>query len=105
MDNCGKENKNKDVVSYCSYLVDCGLFAKVELAYLPVGHTHEDIDQFFFVLGCYFKTHNALTVNELKNNIFKASNKVKLVHHIESVAQFKQMMEANNWIEQLNGKF
>jgi hypothetical protein len=105
MDNCGRENKNKDIMAYCSFLVDCGLFSKVEVTFLPVGHTHEDIDQLFSVFSAYFKCHNAITINELKKNIITASSKVKLVTHIEQVAQIKQMMQEQHWIEPVFGNF
>ena len=45
MDNCFRENKNVYVLGYLSWLVERGVFEKVELSFLPVGHTHEDIDQ------------------------------------------------------------
>ena len=72
MDNCVRENKNKYVLGFLAYLVETGVFSevkcigillvtyviyycgrstytgcffKIELGFLMVGHTHEDIDQ------------------------------------------------------------
>jgi hypothetical protein len=46
-DNSWGENKNQWVLAFCAWLVKIGLFHEVVLSFLPVGHTHEDIDQFF----------------------------------------------------------
>ena len=47
MDNCGRENKNRYVLAVCNMLVAKGIFKKVKLSFLPVGHTHDDCDQMF----------------------------------------------------------
>jgi hypothetical protein len=39
------DNKNKYVLSYLNHLVHRNIFSQIELSFLPVGHTHEDIDQ------------------------------------------------------------
>ena len=43
----GREVKNIFVLFFCTLVVGAGLFEKVKLSFLPVGHTHEDIDQLF----------------------------------------------------------
>ena len=45
LDNCGGENKNWHVVHFCNLLVAMGRVKCIELSFLPVGHTHIDIDQ------------------------------------------------------------
>ena len=47
LDNCGSENKNRYVFAYLSLLVARGVFDTVQLGFLMVGHTHEDIDALF----------------------------------------------------------
>ena len=44
MDNCSGENKNNFVLAFLSMLTTRRVFAIVEVAFLLVGHTHEDID-------------------------------------------------------------
>lgn len=45
LDNTTKDNKNRFFFAFCEYLVHIGLFARVTVNFLPVGHTHEDIDR------------------------------------------------------------
>ena len=64
MDNTCRENKNRYVLTFCAALVHLQIFKKVskllrhnhvfkffylkvQINFLPVGHTHEDIDQVF----------------------------------------------------------
>ena len=44
LDNTTKENKNQYVEAYLSSLVTEGVFDVVVMTFLPVWHTHEDID-------------------------------------------------------------
>eukprot|EP00112_Aurelia_sp_Birch-Aquarium-sp1_P005746 Seg1651.1 transcript_id=Seg1651.1/GoldUCD/mRNA.D3Y31 product="hypothetical protein" protein_id=Seg1651.1/GoldUCD/D3Y31 len=45
MDNCWRENKNVYVLGACALLVKLKVLKKIQLSFLMVGHTHEDIDQ------------------------------------------------------------
>lgn len=47
LDNTSKENKNSTVLVYLAILLLKGVFDSVTVSFLPVGHTHEDIDQLF----------------------------------------------------------
>jgi len=40
---------------YLKYLVDCGIFEHIYLNFLPVGHTHCDIDQLFSRVATFLK--------------------------------------------------
>ena len=53
-DNCG-ENKNKVLIDFVTDLVRRGVFVKAKLGFLMVGHTHEDIDQFFSIISIHLK--------------------------------------------------
>lgn len=46
----GSENTSKTFYSLCEHLVRIGIFDRIDVARLPVGHTHEDIDALFGVL-------------------------------------------------------
>ena len=47
LDNTVRENKNSIVFGYLSMLVKQGVFRKVKVNFLLVGHTHDHIDQTF----------------------------------------------------------
>lgn len=51
----GPDMKSKQFIAFCAYLVEKGVFEKVKLSYLIVGHTHEDIDQYFSCISRYIK--------------------------------------------------
>ena len=54
LDNCS-ENKNRVLFAFLSDLVERKVFDKVYAGFLMVGHTHEDIDQFFSVIASWLK--------------------------------------------------
>ncbi|WAR06068.1 hypothetical protein MAR_021437, partial [Mya arenaria] len=41
------QNKNRYMLGFLAMLVHLGVFRKIKLSFLMVGHTHEDIDQLF----------------------------------------------------------
>ena len=47
LDNTVRENKNSTVFGYLSMLVKQGVFRKVKVNFLLVGHTNDHIDQMF----------------------------------------------------------
>ena len=48
------DNKSETMMMFCQWLVENGVFKKIKICYLIVGHTHEDIGTFFlFFLICY----------------------------------------------------
>ena len=42
-----KQNKGNGLFGFLAWLESAGIFRDIEVAFLPVGHTHSDIDQFF----------------------------------------------------------
>ena len=44
LDNTARENKNSIVFGYLSMLVERGIFKKIKVNFLLVGHTHDHID-------------------------------------------------------------
>ena len=57
-DNCAPENKNHWVLAALCWFVHLGLFDTVVLSFLPVGHTHEDIDALFSIHGRHIHKHS-----------------------------------------------
>jgi len=61
LDNYTAENKNKAFFTFCGSLVAMGVLDHVQINYLCVGHTHEDIDQIFGCIRGSLKTATVLT--------------------------------------------
>ena len=46
LDNCWRENKNNTLINWLASLVERGLFpGGIEVGFLPMGHTHNEVDQ------------------------------------------------------------
>jgi hypothetical protein len=65
LDNTSKQNKNRYVFAFLAWLVVLGLLTDVLVSFLPVGHTHEDIDQMFSRFNSYLRHHDAHSRPEL----------------------------------------
>lgn len=72
VNNCTRENKRKYFLSYLESLIARGVFQCVQVSFLPVGHTHEDIDQSFSVITRHLKHKATHTLSELHSEIDKA---------------------------------
>lgn len=55
LDNTSKDNKNHTVFGFLAWLVAEGHFVNATISFLPVGHTHEDIDALFGVVVRYLR--------------------------------------------------
>ena len=67
LDNTCRENKNQFVLTFLAVVVQLGLFKEVQVGFLMVGHTHEDIDQLFSCVSRYLDRHSAY---KLPGNFF-----------------------------------
>ncbi|XP_071181315.1 uncharacterized protein [Mytilus edulis] len=65
-DNCWRENKNRYVLGFCELLVHQRIFNEVHLSFLPVGHTHEDVDAAFSRIAETLRRNDAETMPRLK---------------------------------------
>ncbi|KXJ18305.1 hypothetical protein AC249_AIPGENE23463 [Exaiptasia diaphana] len=93
MDNCYRECKNKYVMAFASYLVEIELFKEVYVSYLMVGHTHEDVDQFFSRISLKLRSNNVWTLPQLHNTIRSSYNPVP-----ES-CDVKVMFDISGWLK------
>lgn len=75
------------MLGFMAYLILRGYFkGGIVLSFLPVGHTHEDIDQFFSRLATYLLAHNAISRLDLAYAIrqayqMKGTATFSLTHH------------------------
>jgi hypothetical protein len=65
------DNVSKDTFAMCQLLVARGLFQKVVLSRLLVGHTHEDIDAMFGMIWTAFREAHIHTPTEFKSKFLK----------------------------------
>lgn len=62
LDNCSRENKNRFLMAYVESLVAWGMVEEVLVGFLPVGHSHEDIDQAFSCTSRLLAVNDAISV-------------------------------------------
>lgn len=65
LDNTSKDNKNRFFFAFCDLMVHVGLFCRVTVSFLPVGHTHEDIDRRFSRVSVHLKHRATVTISDL----------------------------------------
>ncbi|KAL3685041.1 hypothetical protein R1sor_003063 [Riccia sorocarpa] len=74
MDNSAKDNKNLHVLAFCSELVIRGVFETLEVNFLMVGHTHEDVDVLFSKVHENITSIQALEEENLQNDFWPQTN-------------------------------
>ena len=65
LDNCWRENKNRFVLGIGHLLVAAGVFKKVKPCFLPVGHTHNIVDQMFSRFSVAIKLNDIFSLEDL----------------------------------------
>jgi hypothetical protein len=99
LDNTTKQNKGRFLLAFLALLVEAGSFRKIIVSFLPVGHTHEDIDQFFSRIAVALRRHDAhsrLMLADLLKRVNVSSGgwgKVRSVVHWENVANISGWLE------------
>lgn len=99
LDNCGGENKNKHILFFCALMVGVGLVKKIKLSFLPVGHTHEDIDQLFSRLAARLRQTDVITLRDMIDTITRSyttpSGINPAVHVVNELPDFKRWFAAD----------
>ena len=90
LDNTARENKNSTVFGYLSMLVEKGLFKKIKVNFLLVGHTHDHIDQMFSRFSKKLARCDAFTLPTLTMLISEAYTPKPEVHQLNEVYDFKR---------------
>ena len=89
LDNTTKQCKGKYVMGFCAFLVHYNVFQQIIVGHLPVGHTHEDIDQLFSRLAVYLRFNDALSREAMAECCKKAyigkDGRAPTVEHWETV--------------------
>ena len=100
LDNTTRQNKGRYFTAFCEYLVAAGLFKYVGICFLPVGHTHEDIDQFFSRIAIRLRKYDAWSRQQLAHQIRECytskEGRKPRVFHWSSVANISGWMRGWN---------
>ncbi len=95
LNNCSRENKNKYVMAYLESLVALNVFQSVEAGFLPVGHTHEDIDRCFSQTSGWLRVNDAVTLSDLHTELLRACKNTLTakVNHLRRIANWSGLCE------------
>ena len=75
MDNCAGQNKNRMVIRSAEYMMEAGMFSKVNLIFLIKGHTQN-------MCNCMF---NAMKQNYTRRNVYTKEETYRILDSEESV--------------------
>jgi hypothetical protein len=87
-DNCTRENKNIYIFALCAALVGLRYFQEVQLCFLIVEHTHEDIDQRFSIISNTLKRTNIDSLKELLELVQRGTSYMEAfvsTRHLENI--------------------
>ncbi|XP_071851801.1 uncharacterized protein [Apostichopus japonicus] len=93
MDNCFRENKNKFVLSFAALLVERDIFEEVYIHFLPVGHTHEDVDQMFSCVARHLNHTNVYTLEDLEIETAKSFTPHIDVRAVTAIPNVKSVLD------------
>lgn len=102
VDNCTRENKNRFFLGYIECLVRWHLFKEVEVSFLPVGHTHEDIDQAFSTTSKRLNQHDAITLRDLHTELRQVYNQHTSVTHMRYVINWSDLCKQEKLLTTAN---
>lgn len=92
-------------MGYLSYLIQCNLFDTIEMNFLPVGHTHTDVDGMFGNFSPIFKSNNAFTLEDMQNLIKNyLKDDLMMFKHIDRMVNITNWMHQNNHLNDMKGK-
>lgn len=98
------ENKNFYMIVLLCYLVECGCFGEINLNFLMVGHTHEDIDQMFSRFSMELRKKDALTLDEMMEVLSNSFNYDKCGSHDPErrkpqMIKLEECYDIKNWLK------
>ncbi len=91
-DNCLRENKNAYVCAYVTLLVERGVFKFIYVCYLPVGHTHNIVDQVNSRLGEACRRVDIPFREDLLKKLHNSYTPRPHVFKMDRIADFKRLV-------------
>ena len=92
LDNSAKDNKNKYLMAILSLLTAWGVFKEIQVGFLLVGHTHEDIDAYFSHLSKALKRKNMFVLADVMKALMQFQDLSFMPKFIQEVADFKSFI-------------
>ena len=99
LDNTTKQCKNSHLLAFAAYLVHFGVVREVVLSFLPVGHTHEDIDQLFACFSKWLKAHSAASRPKLEAAMMQAYTSTGGKSVRVDVTHLDRLANLSHWLE------
>jgi hypothetical protein len=93
MDNTVRENKNYTLLTFMALLKRLNIFKAIEISYLPVGHTHEDVDQMFGCISRVLKNAKCGSVEAMHDIVRAAYTPAPKCIHIDVVGDFRSWLK------------
>ena len=81
------------VMAFNHLLVETNVFQKVKVSFLPVGHTHDDVDQFFSKINAVLQRRDILTITDLHTAVTDSFLPVPVCTHLDDMGMFKPWFE------------
>jgi hypothetical protein len=90
------KKKNQIVFGYVSMLVEMGIFQKVIVGFLLVGHTHDHIDQMFSCFSVTLKRKHVGSLPSLIECIKKAYIQEPIFHILEEIVDMQRFIQGSH---------
>lgn len=81
------------------------VFSEVQVGFLPVGHTHSDIDQTFIINSRRLRTHGAITLPDLHGKLSQRYNDktdVTCMKHFKNWSGLGEQMQCNHKVNKFS---
>ena len=88
-----KDNKSKYNMLFWSALTSKGIFREVQVSFIIVGHTHEDLDAMFGRFGQRLKIEDCHTLPDLMASFMAVGDPIIVPPLILEVIDFKEWMK------------
>ena len=100
LDNCTRENKSRFMLAVMHCLIQRGCFMKVVVNYLPVGHTHDRVDQVFSCVSRKLRQMDIMTMDDLCTGLTEAYPGLEVVK-IDAIGAYTARVHycANNNVD------
>ena len=92
-DNTTANNKNKYIFTFWSLLIAKKIFWEVNVNFMIVGYTHDDIDALFGRWSMLLKKENFPTIPLLMKSFMDVDSTPTIPHLIEKVPNFKDFIK------------